>query len=62
MKDLKKLQSRSEIPNNIHTEFIEELRHDFVVHPEMIEPVVQFCVDRIRSGAKASGVQIRSRL
>ena len=64
MDELKRLQNRSDIPNNIHTEYIEELRHDFVVHPDMIGPVVNFCVDSIkhRTQPNESGIKIRSRL
>ena len=61
-KDLKRLQSRSEIPNNIHLDYIAFLRHDYIVHPEMIESVVRFCVDRINSVKGSSKVNIRSRL
>lgn len=48
MKDLKQLQQNSKVPHNINMLYLEELRHDFVVHPEMIEPVVMFCLNSIR--------------
>ena len=54
MKDLKRLQSCSKLPNNIHCVYLEKLRHDYVVHPEMIESVVQFCVDCINRNMKSS--------
>lgn len=47
MEKLKELQSKSLI-NNIHCTYMEELTHDFIVHPKMIEPVVNFCLDRIK--------------
>jgi hypothetical protein len=47
LKDLECLQGRSDVPKNIHSEYLDELRHDFVVHPEMIEPVAQFCIQSI---------------
>jgi hypothetical protein len=69
MHDLQRMKSSSEIPNNIHIEYIKEIRHDFVVHPEQIDPVVKFCVERIQKGGKEitgtqSGgiINLRSRL
>lgn len=56
------MQNRSEIPNNIHTECIEELRHDFVVRPDQIDPAVEFCVKRIKSGGEFRSINLRSRL
>ena len=44
MEDLQRLQSALKIPNNIDPQYLENLSHDFVVHPEMIEPVVEFCI------------------
>lgn len=62
MEDLQRMQSRSVIPNNIYTEYVDSVRHDFVVHPDQIDPVVHFCCDRIKSTGEASGSNIRSRL
>mmetsp|Transcript_10060 Transcript_10060/g.14943 ORF Transcript_10060/g.14943 Transcript_10060/m.14943 type:complete len:372 (-) Transcript_10060:1232-2347(-) len=47
MKELKELKSKSQI-SNIDCVYMESLTHDFVVHPEMIEPVVGFCLDQIK--------------
>lgn len=68
MNDLQRMKSRSEIPNNIHIEYIKEIRHDFVVRPEEIDPVVQFCVERIQKSGESeisktqSIINLRSRL
>ena len=56
IKDLKKLQNQGKIPPNIYTEYIDELVHDFVVHPDMISPVISFCVNSILS---FSNIQLR---
>mmetsp|Transcript_20439 Transcript_20439/g.41935 ORF Transcript_20439/g.41935 Transcript_20439/m.41935 type:complete len:414 (-) Transcript_20439:369-1610(-) len=56
MEDLKLLQRNSKVPHNINMLYIEELRHDFVVHPEMIEPVVRFCLNSIRVIGKGLNV------
>lgn len=62
MEDLRRMQRHSMIPSNIHTEYVEEVRHDFVVHPDQIEPVVDFCVGRLTKCRQDSGANIRSRL
>ena len=67
MNDLQRMKSSSEIPNNIHFEYIKEIRHDFVVHPEQIDPVVKFSVERIRNCGEGisrtqSVINLRSRL
>ena len=67
MNDLQRMKSSSEIPNNIHFEYIKEIRHDFVIHPEQIDPVVKFCVERIQKGGEEisrtqSVINLRSRL
>jgi len=62
MEDLQKMQQSAVIPHNVYTEYIDLLRHDFVVHPEQIEPVINFVVSRIRSDGETSGLSIRSRL
>jgi hypothetical protein len=49
MQDLQRLQASSVIPANINTKYLDDLRHDFVVHPEMIEPVVQFCIQELKT-------------
>ena len=58
MKDLHQMQCRLEVPMNIHAIYMEELRHAYVVHPEMIEPVIQFCVQCIRHGGDAASDKI----
>ena len=60
--DIRRMQHQSLLPDNIYTEYIDSLRHDFVVHPEQIEPVVGFCIDRIKSARQTSGFHMRSRL
>ena len=44
MIDLQKIKRSSQVPQNMQFDYIENLRHDFVVHPEMLQPVVQFCI------------------
>lgn len=62
MEELHMMQRQSLIPDNIHTEYIDSVRHDFVVHPEQVGPVISFCVDRIKYGGNESGQHIRSKL
>ena len=40
-------QKSGRIPKSISFTILENLQHDFVVHPEMISPVVNFCVSSI---------------
>lgn len=47
MKKIEELKSKAVI-SNVECVYIEELRHDFVVHPQMIEPVIEFCLDQIK--------------
>ncbi len=47
MQTLNELQKKA-IIHNIQCVHIEELTHDFVVHPKMIDPVVGFCLDQIK--------------
>ena len=56
--DLHQMQRNLTIPDNIHTEYIQELSHDFIVHLGQVDKVVSFCVNRIRNCTKHS----RSRL
>ena len=47
MQCLEQMKSKA-IIHNIQCAYIEELTHDFIVHPKMIEPVIQFCLDQIK--------------
>ena len=66
MKDLRRMQLSSEIPNNINTQYLDDLSHDFVVHPEMIDPVTNFCVQSITRMKKCAetneGTSLMSKL
>jgi pimeloyl-ACP methyl ester carboxylesterase len=46
--DLHDLQQRNLIPKSIEWLFIPELKHDYVVHPQMVPPVLEFCIKAIR--------------
>ena len=61
MKDLERMQLQSEIPSNITALHIDELRHDFVVHPKMIDPVVQFCIQSMKQSTVVTN-QLSSKL
>jgi hypothetical protein len=56
--DLNQMQRNLTIPDNIHTEYMQELSHDFIVHLGQVDKVISFCVTRIRNCTKHS----RSRL
>lgn len=62
--DLERLKQHSEIPNNIQIEYMEELRHDFVVRPEQIDPIAQFCVNTLQRNVAEgfTAINLRSRL
>jgi len=70
--DLQFMQSKSQIPNNIHLDYKKHIQHDFVVHSEQIDPVVEYCVGRINAnpsnmkrnsvGEESSSINLRSRL
>jgi len=70
--DLQFMQSKSQIPNNIHMKYKNQVQHDFIVHPEQIDPVVEYCVERIKAnpsnlkrnsvGEDSSSINLRSRL
>ncbi|KAL7498102.1 hypothetical protein ACHAWT_009864 [Skeletonema menzelii] len=47
MEKINELKSKA-IISNVQCVYMEELTHDFVVHPEMIEPVIGFCLDQIK--------------
>ena len=38
------------LPKNIYTEYMDDLVHDFVVHVEMVKPVVDFICRCIGQG------------
>jgi len=72
LRDLQYMQSQSQIPNNIYMEYMRQIQHDFIVHPEQIDPVVEYCVGRIKTdpskikrnsvGEESSSINLRSRL
>ena len=72
LRDLQYMQSQSQIPNNVHMDYMKEIQHDFVVHIEQIDPVVEYCVGRINAnpsnlkrnsvGEESSSINLRSRL
>ena len=60
MNDLQRMQARSELPMNIKTHFMSDLRHDFVVQPRMIDPIVKFCSESIKQqGTKHNNGQLK---
>ena len=72
LNDLQYMQSQSQIPNNLHMDYKKHIQHDFVVHSEQIDPVVEYCVTRIKAnpsnikrdsvGEESSSINLRSRL
>ncbi|CAB9517800.1 chromosome 2 open reading frame 43 [Seminavis robusta] len=48
IKDLEDLQAKGVIPKNIHTAYLPQLVHDYVVRPHMVVPVDDFCFDAIQ--------------
>ena len=46
--DLSDLQKSGLIPKSIEWTYLEGLKHDFVVHPSMVPPVIEFCFNAIR--------------
>mmetsp|Transcript_29362 Transcript_29362/g.43544 ORF Transcript_29362/g.43544 Transcript_29362/m.43544 type:complete len:97 (+) Transcript_29362:1-291(+) len=42
--DISKLQRAGRIPKNITVEYMEHLKHDFVVNPKMLPHVSDFCI------------------
>lgn len=49
LEELEALRKEGKLPNNICTEYMGDLVHDFVVHVEMVEPVVDFIFRQIKS-------------
>ena len=62
MDDLRCMKSNSKIPCNVHTEYIEELTHDFIVHLDQVDQAVSFCVERIKCCGHVTVQHFRSRL
>ena len=72
LRDLQFMQSKSQIPNNIQMDYMRHIQHDFVVHSEQIDPVVEYCVGEIKTnpsniqrnsvGEESSSINLRSRL
>mmetsp|Transcript_3297 Transcript_3297/g.6407 ORF Transcript_3297/g.6407 Transcript_3297/m.6407 type:complete len:375 (+) Transcript_3297:82-1206(+) len=48
IEDLNRLRLDGKLPTNIQTEYFDSLVHDFIVHPEMLEPVIGFICRHIR--------------
>ena len=72
LRDLQYMQSQSQIPN-IQMDYTTKIQHDFIVHPEQIDPVVEYCVGKIKTsnpsnikrnsvGEESSSINLRSRL
>ena len=72
LRDLQYLQSQSQIPSNINMNYMTKIQHDFIVHTEQIDPVVEYCVERIKTNPsnlkrnsvdeESSSINLRSRL
>lgn len=58
------MQQNGKIPKTISFQLIELLLHDFVVHPEMLPPVIDYCLSciSISSIHKNEPVFLNSRL
>lgn len=50
MDDIKELQQHGLVPNNVHCTYLEPLRHAFVVVPQMVPVVLDYCLQRIQMG------------
>ena len=60
--DIKELQARGVIPKNIHTTHLPQLVHDYIVRPEMVTHVDEFCLDAIQEHVLQARKQPQSRL
>lgn len=60
MKDLLKLQTQGLVPSNMHCTFGKGLRHDFVVVPEMVAEVKEYCLDCIRKTTRNEVILTKS--
>lgn len=70
--DLQYMQGKSQISSNVNMDYMKHIQHDFVVHSEQIDPVVEYCVGRINAnlsnlkrnsvGEESSSINLRSRL
>ena len=49
MRDLQELQQQGRIPMTVHCTYLENLRHDFVVKPNMVAVVRSYCLEKIRA-------------
>lgn len=49
IRDIQGMQSRGVIPKNIHTTYLPHLVHDYVVRPEMVVDVDDFCFQSIQT-------------
>ena len=50
LEELEALRKEGKLPKNIYTEYMDDLVHDFVVHVEMVKPVVDFICRCIGQG------------
>jgi len=48
LEDIRNLKIRGIVPEAITVEYHPNLTHDFVVNPQMVPAVIDFCVTRIR--------------
>jgi hypothetical protein len=48
MQDMKNDIFSGDLPSNISFEYNDDLLHDFIVHPEMIEPATDFILKSIK--------------
>ena len=58
LEELEALRKEGKLPNNICTEYRGDLVHDFVVHVEMVEPVVDFICRQIKSKPPSPSQQV----
>ena len=62
LEELEALRKEGKLPNNIYTEYRDNLVHDFVVHVEMLEPVADFIckyITRNKQERQLIGVPVR---
>jgi hypothetical protein len=59
--DIKDLQQKNIIPQNISLTFLPELRHDYVSNDQMVTKAVDWCFESIQA-ALAPATNPRSRL
>lgn len=63
MRDLEKLQRNGDIPSNVQCSYNDKLRHDFVVVPEMVALVREYCIESIHEAIQRDSMVVpRARL